>query len=139
MVNALEKLLEAQKFAISNRPKIGGFPFLAAVLKEAGVKRNLWSLPSCQSIYLMEGGNIVQQGTPLVSGSNEVPKFDEVALIKALRIDQAGQSTFPEFLQASWKAGVVSYDVDFINRKVTYFGALGESYVEEYSAVEVKR
>ena len=52
------------------------------------------------------------QGAPLVNGAVDVPAFDEEALIKALRIDQAGESTFPEFLDASWRAGVVRYDVD---------------------------
>jgi hypothetical protein len=41
---------------------------------------------------------------PLVSGVFDVPSFDRKALIKALRIDQAGESTFPEFLAASWRA-----------------------------------
>ena len=81
----------------------------------------------------------MSQGTPLLTGSAEIPKFDREALVRVLRIDQAGQSTFPEFLKASWEAGIVSYDVDLEKRKVTYFGALGESYVEDYPAVEVRK
>jgi uncharacterized protein YbcV (DUF1398 family) len=50
----------------------------------------------------------------------DVPPFDREALIKALRTDQAGESTFPEFLEASWRSGVVSYDVDFASRTVAY-------------------
>jgi len=63
--------------------------------------------------------------------------MDTEALIKALKIDQAGQSSFPEFLKASWKAGVVSYVVDFEKHLVTYYGVLGESYSENYPAVEI--
>lgn len=133
------KLTEAQKYAFSIRPKVGGFPVLAEVLRRAGVQMNRWSLPSCQSIYAMEGGAVVQQGTPLITGIHEIPKFDREALIEALRTDQEGRSTFPEFLQASWNAGVVGYDADFIRRKVTYYGAAGESYVEDYPAVELKK
>jgi uncharacterized protein YbcV (DUF1398 family) len=77
------------------------------------------------------------QGVPLVSGAVEVPLFDRDALITALRIDQAGKSTFPEFLEASWRAGVVRYDVDFAARTVAYFGCNGEEYIEAYPAVEV--
>ena len=139
MSRVVEKLDEAQKFAMSTRPKIGGFPYLAEVLRQAGVQHNYWSLPSCQSVYVMKDGNVIQQGAPLITGLHEIPRFDEQALVKALRIDQSGQSTFLEFLQATWKAGVVSYDVDFIARKVTYCGALGEKYVEAYPGVEVKR
>lgn len=138
MGNMTEKLMEAQKYAMSIRPKVGGFPVLAEVLRQAGVQMNRWSLPSCQSIYLMKEGSVVQQGSPLVAGTHEIPKFDREALITAIRTDQEGRSTFPEFLQAAWKAGVVGYDADFIGRKVIYYGSNGESYLEEYPAVQVK-
>jgi uncharacterized protein YbcV (DUF1398 family) len=57
------------------------------------------------------------------------------ALIAALRTDQTGKSTFPEFLLASWRAGVVRYDVDFNARTCAYYGCNGEEYIEEYPAV----
>jgi len=68
----------------------------------------------------------------------DVPPFDGDALIAALRTDQAGNSTFPEFLAASWRAGVVRYDVDFAARTVAYYGCNGEEYVEAYPAVGLK-
>jgi uncharacterized protein YbcV (DUF1398 family) len=67
-----------------------------------------------------------------------VPAFNKEALVAALRTDQAGKSTFPEFLAASWQAGVVRYDVDLVARKVTYYGCNGEEYIESYPAVEVE-
>ena len=79
------------------------------------------------------------QGTPLVTGAVDVPTFDREALIRALRTDQKGESTFPEFLAASWRAGVVRYDVDFAARTVTYCGSNGEQYVEDYPAVDIDR
>lgn len=133
-----EKLTAAQRYAMSIRPKVGGFPVLAEVLRQAGVQLNRWVLPSCQAIYLMDEGSVVQQGAPLVMGTHEIPKFDREALIKALRIDQEGRSTFPEFLHSSWNAGIIGYDVDFIGRKVTYYGSNGETYLEEYPAVDLK-
>jgi len=54
-----------------------------------------------------------------------------------LRTEQAGKSTFPEFLAASWKAGVVRYDVDFNAPTVTDLGSNDEEYVEGYLAVEI--
>jgi uncharacterized protein YbcV (DUF1398 family) len=77
------------------------------------------------------------QGAPLVSGAVDVPAFDRDALIAALRTDQAGESTLPEFLEASWRAGVVRYDVDFAARTVAYFGCNGEEYIEAYPAVRI--
>ncbi len=138
MSTIIEKLTTAQKHAMSVRPKVGGFPVLAEVLRQAGVLMNHWSLPSCQSVYVMKEGAVVQQGAPLVSGTYDVPRFNRDALITALRTDQAGRSTFSEFLQATWNAGVIGYDVDFLGRKVIYYGAHAEeSYVEAYPAVEV--
>lgn len=138
MSKAVENLLKAQQFAMSIRPKVGGFPYLAEALRKAGITRNIWNLPSCQSIYLTEYGSVVSQGTPLVNATDDVPLFNREALIKALRVDQSGQSSFPEFLKASWEAGVVSYTVDFEKRVVTYYGALGESYAENYPTVEIE-
>lgn len=139
MKDLITKLTEAQKLAMSIRPKVGGFPILAEVLREAGVLLNRWYLPSLQAIYQMKEGSVVQQGTPLVTGVHEIPKFHRDNLINAIRADQEGKITFPEFLKAAWEAGVVGYDVDFTNRNVIYYGALGESYLEEYPAVTFER
>jgi uncharacterized protein YbcV (DUF1398 family) len=137
MSNAIENFQAAQKHAMSIRPKVGGFPYLAETLRRAGVTRNIWALPACQSIYLTGEGPVVMQGQPLVSGMADIPAFDREGLIKALRIDQAGESTFPEFLESSWRAGVVRYEVDFEKQTVSYYGCNGESYVESYPAVDI--
>jgi uncharacterized protein YbcV (DUF1398 family) len=137
MSDAIENLQQAMERAATIRPKVGGFPYLAETLRQAGVTRNLWALPACQSIFVTARGHVVMQGTPLVTGAADVPAFDREALIRALRIDQAGESTFPEFLEASWRAGVVGYDVDFAGRTVRYFGCDGGEYVESYPVVEI--
>ncbi len=125
------------KRAEAIRPRVGGFPYLAECLRLAGVTRNIWALPSCQSLFLTKEGAVVMQGDPLVTGAADVPLFTESALIKALRVDQAGESTFPEFLHATWRAGVVRYEVDFEARTVVYQGCNGEEYLEAYPAVRI--
>ena len=137
MSKAIQNLQQAMEQAAAIRPRVGGFPYLAETLRQAGVTRNFWQLPSCQSMFLTTDGPVIMQGTPLESGMIDVPAFDREALIRALRIDQAGESTFPEFLTASWRAGVVRYDVDFAARTVAYYGCNGEEYVEAYPAVEI--
>jgi len=137
MSKATENLNQAMQRAAAIRPRVGGFPYLAEALRQAGVTRNVWSLPACQSLFLTQYGPVVIQGTPLVSGSADVPTFNREALITALRTDQAGESTFPEFLEGSWRAGVVRYDVDLEGRTVAYYGCNGEEYVEAYPAVKI--
>ena len=137
MSKATENLEAALKRAMAGRPRVGGFPYLAETLRRAGITRNIWSLPACQSLYLTNDGPVVSQGTPLVTGIMDVPVFNRETLIRALRTDQAGESSFMEFLEASWRAGVVRYDVDFAARTATYYGCAGEEYVESYPLVEI--
>lgn len=137
MSTAIENLEAALQKAMATLPKVGGFPYLAEALVRAGVKSNVWFLPSCQSLYLTDKGPVIIQGSPLLSGAADVPQFDQAALIRALRVDQAGNSTFEQFLMASWRAGVIRYGVDFIARTVTYYGCLDESYVETYPEVDI--
>lgn len=135
--SAIENLKSAQQRAMSIRPKVGGFPVLAEALRQAGIRKNIWYLPAAESLFVTDYGPVVSQGIPLVTGLLDVPQFDRAAVIKALRVDQAGESTFPEFLQAIWNAGVVHYEVDFDARNVTYYGFDGESYVESYPEVRI--
>jgi len=60
MNHLIKKLQTAQKYATENRPKVGGFPFFADCLRQVGVKKNIWSLPGAQSIFLMEEGNYLE-------------------------------------------------------------------------------
>jgi uncharacterized protein YbcV (DUF1398 family) len=137
MSTAIENLQAAQQRAMAIRPKVGGFPYLAETLRRAGAIHNRWFLPACTSLFLTNDGPVVFQSAPLLSGPADVPPFNEAALIAALRTDQAGNSTFPEFLQAAWRAGVVRYDVDFAARTCAYYGCNDERYVETYPVVSL--
>lgn len=138
MSHTIDVLQRAIAKAMAHRPQVGGFPYLAQILKEAGVLRNEWHLPSCQSLYITLLGPVVMQGSPLVSGAINVQPFNETALIAALRADQVGKTDFPEFLFAVWQAGVIRYEVNFEARNVTYYGASGESYTEPYPSVVIE-
>src|SRR6266478_664192 len=55
MSKAIQNLEMAQKRALAIRPKVGGFPYLAETLRRAGVTRNFWFLPACESLFLDQG------------------------------------------------------------------------------------
>ena len=80
MSTATENLTSAQQRAMAGRPKVGGFPYLAETLRSAGVTRNLWSLPACQSLYVTDLGPVVVQGAPLVMGVADVPPVAAIGL-----------------------------------------------------------
>ena len=137
LMSAKIRLQKALEYAHENRPQTGGFPFLAECLRQAGVTHNIWALPAVKSTYMMEGGWVINDGPPLVISTTAVPTFNQETLITALRTNQAGESTFPEFLVAAWQAGVVLYDVDFLKRTVTYQGSNNEQYIEAYPGQRV--
>lgn len=137
MSTTITHLQAALERATAVRPKVGGFPYLAETLRQAGVTHCKMAVPSNAMLYLTDAGSVAVQSEPLVNGMVDVPPFDRQALITALRSDQAGQTTFPEFVQGCWQAGIVRYDVDLIARTCTYYGADGDNYVETYPTVEI--
>lgn len=134
---AIERIENAYKWVMANRPSVNRYPYLAEALRKAGVKRYVYNLPSNQCIFYTNEGHILSQTEVSNSGLSEVPQFNKEEFIKVLKVAQAGKSTFPEFLRDSWKTGIVSYEADLESRKVSYFGSEGEAYIEDYPAVEV--
>jgi uncharacterized protein YbcV (DUF1398 family) len=134
-MNNVEKLHQTQRYAMSIRPTTHGFPHLAEALRLAGVRSHYFDVASGSALYLMDGGNVYQPGTPLHGEAVAVPDFDREALVAAINADKDGEISFPEFLRRSWAAGVVRYEVDTTRRTCTYIGAAGERYIERYQAV----
>ena len=138
MIDFIERLKLTMQYAIEHSPKNSFFPFLAECLRLTGVTKNIWTLPSAQSVYIMRDGAVVQQDKTLKNGISSIPPFNEQKLIAAIRSDQEGKTTFIEFLISSWEAGVIRYEVDFTQRKVDYYGIQGEVYSELYKSVTIE-
>ncbi len=136
MSKAIDKLEAAQMRAMAIRPKAGGFPYLAETLRRAGVTPNLWFLPACQSLFLTDDGPVVIQGTPLATGSLDVPPFNREALISALRTDQAGKH-FPGIPGGFVARRRYSLRCRFRRADGRILRRNGEEYVETYALVGV--
>lgn len=137
MGSIIEKVTAATAYGMSVRPKVGGFPYLAEAMRQAGITRNYFDVPSASMVFVTADGAVLRPGALRFTEPVVVPPFDEAALVAALRADQRGESTFPEFVEASFDAGVIRYEVDTAARTCTYFGAHGERYVEDYPAVDL--
>ncbi|AMG51536.1 DUF1398 domain-containing protein (plasmid) [Enterococcus gallinarum] len=134
LLNNLENAIARSEKA---RPKIGGFPYLAECLRQEGFTKNIWYLPSGDSFYFSKEESMVIPGKSLIKDVSKTPLFSDRELITALRADQAGKTTFPEFLMNTWQSGVVKYEVNFIERYVIYYGSNNEEYRENYPTVEI--
>jgi uncharacterized protein YbcV (DUF1398 family) len=130
MSTLTDTVQNAHRKAAEIRPEVGGFPVLAEVMRQAGIHRNERTLPAGQSVYVTDTGAVVETTPSLIAAMSDVPTFDRDAVIDALRADQRGHTTFPEFLTAIWAAGVTSYVVDLDQRTVTYSETDNATYVE---------
>jgi uncharacterized protein YbcV (DUF1398 family) len=137
MTTIMETINAANSSAAAIRPKVGGFPYLAEVLRQAGVTNYFFDVPSMTVVYATPEGDVLKPGRFIRRDETLVPPFDASALVAALQTDQRGESTFPEFVEASFLAGVLRFEVDTAARTCTYLGAHGEQYIEEYAAVEL--
>lgn len=137
MSAGVQNLAAAKAAARLIRPAAGGFPYLAEVLRQAGVDRYECQLPSMRSIYFTQHGPVVEQGAPLVQGMHEVPPFDRDTFVAALRREQAGEMSYLEFAAIAWSAGVVRYVVDLGRHTCTYYGLQDESFEEIYPGVSL--
>jgi uncharacterized protein YbcV (DUF1398 family) len=119
------------------RPAVGGFPYLAASLREAGVSNVRVAVPSNAFVYLTADGSVLIQRAPIAAGVVDVAPFDEGAVVAAIRADQAGELAFPDFMAAIWAAGVLAYEVDLAASTCTYRGADGSAHVESFDVVQI--
>lgn len=136
MTTATGNLQAALQHGSAIRSKAGGFPHFAEALRKAGVTRTIWTLPAAQAVYLTAAGPVVSQDQPLITSMTPIPPFDRDAGAAAIRDDQAGETTFRQFLTAIWRAGVIRYEVVFNERTVTYCG-LSASCTERYPAAVI--
>lgn len=137
-MSLVESVAAAQARGAARRPAVGGFPFLAESLREAGVTHIVVTVPSWTTVLTTSAGSVIQQGTPMVQGASAVPLFDQAAFVEGLRADQEGRITFPQWMERTWQAGVVWYEVDLEAHTCTYRSPGGDSYVEDYPAVVLR-
>ena len=136
-MSLVEKIAAAQAHGTEIRPTVGGFPYLAESLRLAGVTRIDVTVPSWTTVLTTAEGSVIQQGTPMTEGATEVPPFDEDAFVAGLRADQEGRIDFPEWMATTWRAGVLWYEVDLDARTCTYRSPAGDTYVEDYPAIDI--
>lgn len=119
----------------SVRPTTNGFPYFAEALHAAGITTVENCIPAGVSVYHLERGAVASSCEPIVESLTAVPDWDATKLIAAIRTDQAGRSTYPQFLRGAWNAGVIRFRVDLNDRTCTYFGTSPHTYTETYPAV----
>lgn len=107
------------------------FPDVIGILSGAGVESYYADLIRGEDVFYMPDGQThvepMQHSGWKVAGS-----FSQEALIKALRLVQADEIRYPEFLKQATSAGTAGYRVFLTGRKVIYFGRKGEFHVENF-------
>jgi uncharacterized protein YbcV (DUF1398 family) len=131
----IETVQQARRRGMAARPRINGFPYYAEALRASGISAVETSIAAGGSVYHLADGAVAESFDPVVAPVSVVPDWNERALVAAIRADQGGRTSFPEFLRDAWEAGVIHFRVDLDDRTCTYFGTAGNRYLESYPAV----
>ena len=102
MTTIIETIDAAAAHGAAVRPKIAGFPFIAEALRAAGVTKYLFDVPSATVIYVTDDGVVIRPGQLIRTEKTVIPPFDSGKVVAAIRTDQRGESTFPEFVEESF-------------------------------------
>lgn len=107
------------------------YPQLAQRLIAAGVHSYTVDVATAIIVYRTASGeNAIHQNTnkPRIVAET----FNKEQVIQVIRINQAGNSTYAEFMEGIANAGVRFYEAMFFgdNKRVTYIG-IGDSYEEK--------
>jgi len=107
------------------------YPALAAKLLAAGVLSYTVDTSTSLIIYRLNGG-LIHLGGHAGEPLDIAPNFDEALTIKAIRENQQGKTTYPEFMRSIADAGVRFYEASLKTEKpkVTYIG-IGGFYEED--------
>ncbi len=107
------------------------FPNVVKALIEAGVESYLIDLASGSATYYMSTGETHSERLSHLPG-DVAQDFSSSDLVAAIRMAQADQIRYPEFLRRSLAAGTVAYWAYLTGKKVIYFGRKGEIHIEEF-------
>ncbi len=107
------------------------FPNVVKALAEVGVESYLIDLAHGSATYYMPDGETHSES--LASHTAAIAEdFSSTDLVAAIRMAQADQIRYPEFLRRSLAAGTIAYWAYLTGKKVIYFGHKGEFHVEEF-------
>jgi len=102
------------------------YPALAAALIEIGIESYTVDVATGTMLYRMGFGNNLMH--PSHDGVRAIAEhFDEAKVIRAIRDNQQGKTTYPQFMDGIAAAGVRFYEATLHgeNKRVTYIGSVG--------------
>lgn len=107
------------------------FPEIVSRLLEAGVESYHVDLVRGEKrYYLPDGENHVVNDQMHLERAADA--FSAAQVQAAVKGSQAGQITYPQFLELIAAAGAVYYIAYLKGKRVTYFGREGDSYTEYF-------
>jgi uncharacterized protein YbcV (DUF1398 family) len=101
------------------------YPELVRKLMEVGIRSYTVDTATGTILYRMDNGeHVIHHGE---AQRNIAPTFSESGTIEAIRSNQQGKSTYPEFMDAMATAGIYFYEATLNgeNKRVTYIGKDG--------------
>ena len=117
--------------AVHRADNAPGYPEAVRFLIEGGVKRYHTDVATRTIVYSSDAASYSDLGVaPAHTTPEDAGGFDGSGVEAAFTAVEQGRSDYSGFLGAIWAAGVVEYDVDLVERRITYRGRHGETYVQ---------
>lgn len=106
------------------------YPELVKALIAAGVGSYTVDVPSGARLYRFNGGEHILHNDAII-GQSVAEKFSEEKTVQAIRENQQGKTSYPQFMEGIAAAGVRFYEATLNGdrKRVTYIG-IGGSYEE---------
>ena len=111
------------------------FPEVVGILTSAGVESYFADLVRGEDRFYTPTGetHVEKMNLPSVKIADN---FSQSGIVAAIRVAQADEIRYPEFLRRAMSAGIAAYWAFLAGRKVIYFGRKGEFHVEEFPRVQ---
>jgi uncharacterized protein YbcV (DUF1398 family) len=121
----------AIKEAVHRADNAASYPEVAQILIDAGVRLYHTDVRSHTIIYNTDQDYFADQGEPAVPDTTPpADVFDQAGIVAAFASIERREVDYQGFLRQLWRAGVVEYEVSLIARRITYYGAHGETHSE---------
>ncbi len=120
---------EAIGEAVDAAVGVNDYPLAMNMMLAAGILRYQTDVKTHVIVYSSDDAAHTKTGAAPVPADEPVVAYDKAAMKAADAAFGRGDTDYVGFLRGLWHAGVVAYDVDMVERTITFCGSNGETRV----------
>ena len=115
--------------AVDAAVAVNDYPVAVEMMLAAGIKRYHTDVKTHTIVYSADDADHTKAGEAPVPADEPAVTYDKARMKAADAAFARGDTDYTGFLRGLWHAGVVAYDVDLVERTITFRGSQGETRV----------